>query len=544
MPKQAEKRPRTRPSPFAGWKPTFQWPKRVVPGFQPSFPTYAALHDPAKAYGPEDFQAVGSSWLIENRTGILGDDMGLGKCKQTLDATMHVGRHEVPQEVVILCEASNIDTWMDELKRWYPEQLRFAYRGTKRREQYTKWQLDTYLHPTLNSYVVMSYAVFRTDVDFIKNWNTTWAILDEGHVIRGSWLNGEKSQSQLGRRIHELKAYRRHILSGTPVISTLADWWNIGRWLHVEEREWKQFAKETLVIISIQVSRYVRQNKIVGIVPGADNVIKAMIERCMLRRETEDVLSNFPTLRKITRKVRMESREVAKYNDMKKQHEDAVKKLAAGDEPAINPQVALMRMEQLTSSIQSKVDYAMTLMEEATGAGQKVLIFTKHLETLRMLYRALEKKKQTFVYIHGGVSTDANAGEQSERGIAVHRFQNDADCKVLIGTAQACRVGLTLTAATLVILMDEEFTPTYVRQLMKRAHRIGQTKPVLVIRLEAVIPAGSKIKRTIERQIQRRLENKADILSGVVTTSSFSDKEMVALLKDDEFEDEDEPEID
>lgn len=520
---------------FGKWYPKHEWPKIIVPNFSPSRPTYAQILGDGTGMTEDDFQAVGSSWMIRNPCGILGDVMGLGKCKMTLDAIMHVALagQEAVRNVIIVCEASNIDTWLDELDKFYPNQPKFAFRGSRRSLQYEEFRNQSKSFPR---FVIMSYAIYRVSQDMIVDNEFDWAILDEGHVIRGNQLNGIKEQSQIAKLIHELHPKRRHILSGTPIINTPADWHNIGRWIGVEQRRWKTFERETLIVMAIKTSRWRVQRKIVGEVPEGLALIKHTIETCMLRR-TKEVLKDLPSIRKTNRYVRMLPKEVKTYNAMKARHADAVQKLANGDEPGINPQVAEMRMKQLTSSIASKVDVAMTIVNEAVGADQKVLIFTQHLETLRMLYLSLEKHKQKFVYIHGGVSTDANTGEQSERGKAVHAFQDDPTVKVLIGTSQACRVGLTLTAASVVILMDEEFSPEYVKQLIDRAHRIGQKNAVLVISLEAVIQFGTKLKRTIEAQLRRRLLHKANVINGVVQTSSFSQQQILDALEDDEFYD-------
>ena len=457
-------------------------------------------------------------------------------CKMTLDAIMHVARAGIEriETVLILCEASNIDTWLDELTKWYPAQDCIAYRGAKRRAMFAKWSAYSDMPSFRNpSFVIMSYSIFRQDAGG-PALTYDWAILDEGHVIRSSPLQGESTRSQISLIIHSLKPKRRHILSGTPIITSPADWWNVGCWLGVEKRTWKQFEDDTLIVKNIAVSQWTSRRKIVSEIPAGIATMRSLISQCMLRRTKAQVLKGLPSLRKDVRIVRMLPNEINNYEAMKEMHSVAVERLANGDEPAINPEVAIMRLGQLTSSIPSKINAAMAIVTEANASSQKVLIFTKHLETLRMLYAALQKQKTKFVFIHGGVSTDAKAGEQSERGVAVHAFQGDPEVKVLIGTAQACRVGLTLTAASVVILMDEEYSPKYVQQLMDRAHRIGQLNSVLVIRLEAVIPhENSKFSRTIEHQLQRLLARRNVTADAIVQLSSFSQQEIRRALRDD-----------
>jgi SNF2 family DNA or RNA helicase len=503
----------------------------LVPNFAPPAPTYTQRNRPGA--GPEsDFQLIGSSFLIQNKVAILGDDMGLGKCKQTLDAVMYTAKANFPEvlEVLILCEATNIDTWMNELSKWYPDQAAFAYRGPKRAEKFAKW-LGT-VQNNVPIFVIMSYSIYRSDYKtVVESWHIDWAILDEGQVIRGCPLNN--NQSELGQVIHYLQPARKTFVSGTPLVNiALADYYNIGKWLGLEHREWETYAKDCLTIIQIQLNRYTFVDKIVDQDPGEVQKARIALQSIMLRRTKDDVMPDLPKMSKRVIKVPMRPGEVKAYESMKARHKRAVEQLANGDEPGINPMVAVQKMLYLTSAIDSKIDTAYNLAANAISEGKKVLIFTTHLDTLRMLYRKCHHLG--LVFINGSVSTDATAGQQSPRGKAVEAFQTNPSVNVLIGTAQACRTGITLTAAELVILIDEEFSPKYVQQLLDRARRIGQEKPTEAIRLEAVIPNGNKVKVTIERQYHRMLEKKGVSQNAIVDIASFKPKEFAVALEDED----------
>ena len=165
-----------------------------------------------------------------------------------------------------------------------------------------------------------------------------------------------------------------------------------------------------------------------------------------------------------------------------------------------------LRLKQITSSIQpflndeftsSKTLVALDLVEQAVSLGKKVLIGTQFRSCLAGLERVLKDYNPAVVH-----------GETEQRQEQVNKFQNDDDCHVFLASTPACREGLTLTAASVVICIDDEWSPMHVQQFIDRARRIGseQHDAITVYKLIAKRRNG---KDTIDAGILKRNENKA-----------------------------------
>jgi SNF2 family DNA or RNA helicase len=486
--------------------------RRIAEGFAPFRPTYAQT----RGIKDHDFQASGSTFLIENDKAILGDDMGLGKCKMLCDAVMHRWPRRFVKDqstnVIIVCKASNIDTWLEEIPKWCgPDVPVHAYRGSDRRVRAEDWFASIEYMETPTFFVV-SYSTYRSDWDTLTRIPFDWAVLDEMQEIRSSPLNND--QSQIAQVIHYLKPEIQHGLTGTPVMNSAADLWNPLYWLGADRRTWPEFARDTLVIKQKRVTKTQVRNKVSEELPHGLLRLRKILERYMLRRLKEDVLEELPEKIFSRRYVHMSPSEVRAYKELDHAHAKALTNKAGGD-------VLLMRMQQATSSIQSKVNDVVEIMEEMQAQGRKVLIFTQWIDTLRMLYRGL--KQYNIAYVYGGMSPNAKPGEKSDRQKMVDKFQNDPTCRAMIATIQTAGVGLTLTAGSVVVLVDRPWNPKLVEQAIDRLARIGQmADSIYIYSLYAVIPDPNEkdgFRHTVEWGVQRALASKTATADAVVVAT-------------------------
>jgi len=474
-------------------------PTHVVDGFAPYKPTWAAYTGSVDAYGSSDFQATGSSFLVENECAFLCDDMGLGKSKQFIDAMQYIFEHGVDysdermQRILIICEASNVDTWMHELKENAPNAARFAYRG--KRDKRTQ-SLFNFLNATpaqeYPMYVVVSYSLFRDDIEEFEMLEFDACALDEGQYVKGFPLNGK--QSQISLMIHRIVARRRYIISGTPIINTLADLWNQFKWLGLTQMSWEEF--ETHCILThTKINKFVTRKAIRNYTLEMKHHIRRVMQRYSIRRLKNEV-TNIPQAITTRVNVLQTPAQETFYRERLAIHLRAVTDLSIGEDAAINPLVSQMRLRQLTSKYNAESDELLDRVHNAVNNGQKVIIYTAHLETLRILFTRL--KKLGLVYIHGEVSTNAEQDQISERQKVVNCFQTDNSVRVLIATSQSCRVGLTLTAATVVMFCDIPWSPKNMQQNIDRAVRIGQKHIVNVYQFFSVIRSKKNSNRKVE----------------------------------------------
>jgi SNF2 family DNA or RNA helicase len=517
----------------------FAEPTEVSPNLNPQFPTWTALNDPVKAYTAEDFQAVGTTWLVQHPQGIFADDMGLGKTKQFVDAVWHVyGSQErsiasstIRYDVLVVCKAINVDTWRDEITKWCPQAHVFTLEGTVSQRKKV-WAELTRFSYTLN-YVIVSYETFCADSRHgrFNPYNTSWdwIALDEAHKVKSSPLNG--NQSQIAQELHELYAPRMHAITGTPIINAAEDAWNILYWLGLETREFGTFAADTLVLNELgfaSKSKWAKKLKVVtGYKPQGMILLRRKLRCSMLRRMKRDKLPGLPAVTHQTLTVNLNAEETRFYNEAMKNfvHNADGEVIAAplllrdidvtDGEQIPNKFVQTLRLTQITSSLagvigtayrSTKIKTAISLAADAIAAGQKVLIFSQFRSVVAGLVDAAIEAGFNPAVVEGGVHRKARAD-------MVRKFQEDSACKVFIGTSAACREGLTLTAGSYMIHLDEEWAPAYVQQLEDRICRIGQTKAMTVVTIRAVQHNG---KPTVDDKKTRTLARKDALVEQLV----------------------------
>jgi SNF2 family DNA or RNA helicase len=476
----------------------------VVADFAPRFPTYAALVAPGKAMTVEDHQATGSSWLIENAVGVQGDDMGLGKSKMLIDAVRHIWKRGTCSRVLIVAKAGNIETWAEEIAKFDPDARVFVAAGTtgKREKKYALFL--TFEHESL-AYLIVSYEVLRSDIERIVAQRFDWVVCDEAHKLKSNPLNDD--QSQIAQVIHRIKAPRMHAMTGTILVNAPEDAWNILTWLGIETRSWKLFEDETCRTIKYNISAWTERKKIIGYRAAGLEKLRSLLLPNLIRRDKREVTTLPATVRENVY-VTLNPEEQKYYTEARKELNLAV------DEDLTkipNDNVLKLRLKQITSSIEpfvgkpyksTKLAAALDLIEDAIASGQKVIVFSQFLAVVAALRRELGAHKLAVV-----------TGGSEDRQADVHRFQEDPACKVFIGSTSACREGLTLTAASVIVFIDLEWSPTYVEQAIGRADRIGQTRSVTVYTLIARQRGGQP---TIDTGIQANLASKSQSMARVL----------------------------
>jgi SNF2 family DNA or RNA helicase len=151
----------------------------------------------------------------------------------------------------------------------------------------------------------------------------------------------------------------------------------------------------------------------------------------------------------------------------------------------------------------AKLDLLLQQVEDVTAEGHKVLVFSQFTSFLALVRRRLELRKITHEYLDG---------RTSNRAARVKRFQEDPKCPVFLISLKAGGVGLNLTAADYVILLDPWWNPAVEAQAIDRTHRIGQTRKVFAYRLVA--------KDTVEERILDLQAKKRDLADSIIRADS------------------------
>jgi superfamily II DNA or RNA helicase len=412
------------------------------------------------------YQKHGVDWLVFLRSaglgGILADDMGLGKTVQTLCAL------EGP--TLIVCPKSVVYNWAEEIARFRPGRRVAIFQGPNRR-------LDPEADITLTT-----YSILRIDADVLAEPLWDAVVLDEAQAIKNA-------ESQTARAAFGLRASLRIALSGTPVENRLEELWSI---MH--------FANPGLLggRGSFQ-QRYVSSITLGD--AGAGERLRQRIRPFVLRRMKRDVLPELPPRTDSVLHVELDESERSVYDSIRlATRRDVLERLAMGGN-VMKALEALLRLRQCAchaglvpgqhAETSSKIVRLVEMLEEVGADGHKALVFSQWTSLLDRIEPHLDSSAIAFARLDGSTV---------DRAAVVRRFQESADCPVLLASLKAGGTGLNLTAADHVFLVDPWWNPAVEDQAADRAHRLGQDRPVMVYRMVA--------KDTVEERILALQEKK------------------------------------
>ena len=396
---------------------------------------------------PLEHQKEAVEKLAGSRRFILADDMGLGKTTATIIAALETGA----KKILIICPASLKINWQREIEN-YSDRPVYIAEGKK--------------FSTESDFVIVNYDILKNfhDIDpkkkngsILNQSNFDLVILDEAHMI-------SNPQAQRTKIInHFVKDIKRvWLLTGTPMTSRPMNYYNL---LNIIEspvaQNWMAYA-----IRYCQGYQFMAGKRKVWNVTGASNLeeLRDRTSKQILRRLKEDVL-DLPD--KIISPVylRLKSKE---YEELMGEYYDWFDN-KKDESSSLTVQFSkLMKVRKVIANEKTKqtIEFAENIIEQ----GKKVIIFTNFTDTLQTIYQHFGKQA---VYLDGSCS-------KPHRQNAVDEFQENDKIKVFVGNLKAAGVGLTLTAAEVVIMNDLSFVPAEHAQAEDRAYRYGQKSNVLV----------------------------------------------------------------
>jgi len=494
--------------PFEHTKPT-----EVLGDLRPLRPTWGEQNT-LLGLTAADYQATGTSWLIKHKYALLLDEMGLGKSKQLIDAVSYVHEEGRRQDgcanmrnVLIVAKASSVSNWRNELEMFSIPCDIHLLRGPVAQRR----KLLTSDPNHLLRYFVVSWQTMRADIDELGRRHWDWIVLDEAHLAKSTPLND--NQARQASAIHALQANRKTAMTGTFIVNSAEDSWNVLNWLEIDRRPWKTFEQQTLKTITYSPGGVKRLKMVVGYKPDGLVKLRGMIGNSMIRRVKDEEMPGLPPFIRTNVEVMLNPEETLRYRAAEKQSLLYLDTLVDEDGERIDKQTVVMRLKQITSSIaqflerdyvSSKTATALSLVEDLVASGKKVLIGTQFLEVISELQREL-----------GGFDPVVVTGtmKMSDRDKAIARFQSDPECSVLIASVAACREAINLTAASAIIHIDKEWSQAYVDQFEARARRIGSEAHtgINVYTLLAMLPPTAKHpdgEFTIDHGIEKVLDKK------------------------------------
>ncbi len=476
------------------------------------------------------YQLHGVKWLIgHHRQGFgacLADDMGLGKTLQTIALLLHVksldngqanvGPESVQQldlfqqhrtelrllQALIILPASLVFNWQRELAKFAPSLFVYVHTGAGR--------LKDARMLAGQDVVLTTYHTARQDLKVLEKVGWQFIILDESQQIKNH-------HSEVSRVVRELQGKHKISLSGTPIENSLADLWAQMEFINPATLgSFPEFKKQFLLPIEKQHDERAKAR------------LFSLVRPFFLRRTKQEVAPDLPALTEQVFYSEMATEQRKRYEEMKSAVRNEI--LALFDDPKTRFAAlqALMRLRQLANHPaltdaaytggSGKFDDVLAQWNTVRRAGHKVLFFSTFEKHLQLFRAVLEAEKQPYAWLTGDTAMPDRARE-------VARFQDDPTVQAFFITLTAGGVGLNLTAADYVFLLDPWWNPAKEDQAIARAHRIGQQRPVTALRFIA--------RDTIEEKIRALQEQKRRLGDGLFDASEeleWSRAEMEVLL--------------
>jgi superfamily II DNA or RNA helicase len=439
------------------------------------------------------YQKKGIDWLMflrQNEMGaLLADDMGLGKTLQALCV--------IRGRTLVVSPTSVLHGWTSQIEQFRPGLKFGVYHGSPRK-------LDPDVEITLTT-----YAILRLDRETLTReaWDTI--ILDEAQTIKNP-------DSQIAQAAHQLKAKFRIALSGTPIENRLDDLWSQSQFLNPGLLGSRATFQEEF---SVPISRGD---------PEAAKRLRNRMRPFLLRRLKSEVAKELPPRTESVLECELNNEELEVYQSiLAASREEVLQHLQSGGS-VFGAFEMLLRLRQACCHIglipgqkaesSSKVELLLETLETSQAEGHRSLIFSQWTSYLDLIEPHLKSAGIEFLRLDGSTMN---------RQEIVSQFQNESGPPVLLMSLKAGGVGLNLTAADHVFILDPWWNPAAEDQAADRAHRIGQTRPVMIHRLVA---QGTIEERILALQKQK-LELAKSVLEDAGKAVSLSREDLLFLLK-------------
>lgn len=468
------------------------------------------------------YQVKGAAWIAThlcNGLGVcLADDMGLGKTLQTITALIFVfnklyrtnysdhGRGKPVQlslfenipplpvkrnyvNALVIVPASLSFNWHREISKFTPDMRVLKYVGDKEVRRLLRRRIMDF------DFVITTYNYLLSDLEEIKTLPFRFLVLDESQRIKNN-------QSKIFRAINSMEIKHRISLSGTPIENSLKDLWSQMQFINPDLLgSFEFFKKRYLQPIEKSKDSYALEE------------LKTIVRPYLLRRSKKEVLVELPECIEQVYMCEMTIEHAKLYEEQKSAARNEILHLNE-DSPQTRFHIlsALSKLRLLanhpqlfdeTSDLTSTKFYeVLDFLNTIIKSNSKVLIFSSFVKHLSLFAEYFEKEKIPFVQLTG-----QDTKERREK--AVHHFTSDDKVKVFLISLKAGGVGLNLTAADNVIILDPWWNPFAELQAIGRAHRIGQQNKVIVTRFIT--------KDTIEEKIlnlqSEKISTANDLLS-------------------------------
>lgn len=451
---------------------------------------------------PFQHQIEAFNYGLNHNKWLLGDEQGLGKTKTVIDIAIAKKNLLGYKHCLIICGVNGLKwNWVNEIHTHSDEEAYILGQRTNKKGRITIGSNNDKLSDLDALKSNLSYFII-TNVESLRDEKICAKISElcaqnEIQMIATDEVHKMKNPaSQQGKAFLKLKAETMIAMTGTPLMNNPLDLYIILKWLGYEKHSFYKFKNHYCIMGGFGGYEIVGYKYL--------DELQDQLNEIMLRRLKDDVL-DLPDKLYIDEYVEMTGKQSQIYKEVTMDIRAHIDEIAVSP----NPLAQLIRLRQatgytgiLSSTVQesAKLDRMEELIEEAVENGKKVVIFSNWTQMTDEIFHRLCKRYSPAI-ITGQTPDD-------ERQKMVEHFQNNDDCNIIIGTIGAMGTGLTLTAGTVEIFMDEPWNRALYDQAVDRCHRVGQNNNVTIYNLLC--------KDTIDERIHELVKSKGAMSDAIV----------------------------
>ncbi len=453
------------------------------------------------------YQVAGYQWLNYLKDikwgGILADDMGLGKTVQALSFMEYYKKDNGKLKALVVCPTTLIYNWENEIKKFTPSLTYKIHHGgtrTRVREELTNHDIT-----------ITTYGTLRSDIKLLMTIDLDYVLLDESQAIKNP-------SSKVTKAACLLNAKNRLCMSGTPLQNNTFDIFAQMNFLNPGMLGTMEFFRQEF---AIPIDKFGDRDR--------KDHLKKILYPFILRRTKEQVAKDLPEKQEMILFCEMEDEQRNIYdayrNDFRNQILGTIETQGI-QKSQLTILQGLMKLRQICDSPailneQEKFENHSIKLDELAReiteniGDHKALIFSQFLGMLALIKAKLDELDVKYEYFDGSTSAP-------DRQTAIESFQNNDEVRVFLISLKAGGVGLNLTAADYVYIVDPWWNPAVEQQAIDRTHRIGQTKNIFAYRMIC--------KDTIEDKILLLQEKKKALAKDIISDDASFVK---ALTRED-----------
>ncbi len=441
-----------------------------------------------------DYQVSGYQWLCFldefGWGGCLADDMGLGKTLQMLTFLQKQANLYPNKTNLVVVPTSLIFNWANEIQKFAPKLKYLVHYGNNRSKEPEK-AFEGY------NLVISTYGNILNDVERLQSFNFHYVVLDEAQAIKNV-------TSQRYKAVLLLKSYNKLVMTGTPIENNVSELFAQMNFSNNGILGSYEFFKSEY---GNEIDKYGNEERV--------RELKKIVYPFILRRTKKQVAKDLPEKTETILYCEMGSKQRKVYDAFKNKYRNMImgeidEKGIAGAQMMVLE--GLMKLRQICDSpaiLNEKEKYPEEsvkleeIMEHVleVASKHKILIFSQFLGMLDLIKQRLINHKIHYQYLDG---------QTKDRQETVHQFQENDDVRVFLMSLKAGGVGLNLTAAEYVFLVDPWWNPAVEAQAIDRTHRIGQKNNVFAYKMIC--------KDTIEEKILKLQEKKKTLADDLIST--------------------------